>query len=342
MFVSWNNQNIRIDGRNKDNADSCRFSFPGVSFTVKVKNGTVKARFRDFGCDGMNNCFNLVVDGKPSDVIKLKDGLHDYALGTFNNESFQELQLFKRTESLVGECEFLGFEVDDSAELASAASTSSLIEFVGDSITCGYGIEAKSATEDFRDLTENAWLSYASVASRMLGARQSLVCYSGRGVYRNWASEPFEGANMNDLFTRVTAEAENHSWTFERSKPDIVVVTLGSNDFSPPIFAQEDLFKQAYRNLIHNIRLAYGDNIPVFCLTGPVLVKKLAELHNKYVYEIVEETALKGDDMIFYFPLSRQSAKMGFGAQWHPSIAQAQKNGEELALFINKTVSLKK
>jgi len=340
-FLESTNSNISITGRfDKTSNNSLRFSFPGFSIKVRIKSTNVFARMQDFGIEGMNNHFNVFVDGELQSVIKLSNETIDISIFENIDENWHTIELFKRTESLVGECEFYGFLVDDDAIIESVEESKLLIEFIGDSITCGYGNEAKRASDEFADSTENAWLSYASVAARELHARHIMICFSGKGVYRNWASEPFEGTNMSEIYFRSLAEKQDSKWSFMEQRPSIVVVNIGSNDFSPPQFAVEKIFTEAYSALIQNIRKIYGNDCFIFCVTGPVIIQSLGKTLDTYVQSVVDEQNKNGDSHIFFFPLTKQTGKLGYGAQWHPNIAQANLNGIEIAKFIREKASL--
>jgi len=336
-FLNINDSSISITGRYESSSNGAwRFSFPGISIKLRFKNTNISARLCDFGNDGMNNHFNVLIDGNIHSVIKLSNEIKDIELYKKADDNWHTLDLFKRTESNVGECEVYGFLVDEGAIIEKAIEPELLIEFIGDSITCGYGVEAKSATDNFEDYTENAWLSYASVAARELNARHIMVSYSGKGVYRNWGSEPFTGTTLSEIYSRSLADRNDSHWNFKNVMPSIVVVNLGSNDFSPPLFANEQMFKEAYLNLIKTIRNNYGESCFIFCVTGPVLVKTLGDTHTNYIESIIENRKEKDDSRIFSFTLTRQTSRIGFGAQWHPNIEQSKKNGIEIAEFIKK------
>ena len=340
-FIDITDSSISITGRYESRSNSAwRFSFPGISIKLRFKNTNISVRLQDFGNDGMNNHFNVLNDENIHSVIKLSNEIIDIELYKKADENWHTIELFKRTESNVGECDFHGFLLDDDAIIEKVNEPDLLIEFIGDSITCGYGIEAKSATDNFEDYTENAWLSYASVAARELNARHLMISYSGKGVYRNWGSEPFTGTTLSEIYTRTLADKTDSQWNFKNVIPSIIVVNLGSNDFSPPHFANEQMFKEAYSKLIKTIRNNYGESCFIFCVTGPVLVKTLGDTHHNYIESIIESQKRNGDSRTFSFSLTRQTSRIGFGAQWHPNIEQSRKNGIEVAEFIKKIIKL--
>ena len=56
------------------------------------------------------------------------------------------------------------------------------IEFIGNSLTCGYGVEGKDRSEPYKAETENCNLSYATIIARYFNADYTLIAHSGRGV----------------------------------------------------------------------------------------------------------------------------------------------------------------
>ena len=342
QLIDFKDKRIAIIGRvDKTSNNACRFSFPGISFKIRIKGSDLFARLQDFGNEGMNNHFAVVVDGNVHSVIKLSNEVKDYALYNNQDENWHTIELFKRTESLVGECAFWGFLVEADAEIETVKESKIVIEFIGDSITCGYGIEAKHASDDFEDHTENAGLSFASVTAQLLHADYTMVAYSGKGLYRNWAGDANEGTTLSEMYFRTLADKPDSPWDFSTQIPSIVIINLGSNDFSPPHFADENMFKAAYRSLLNTIRKNYGTSCYIFCVTGPVLIKDHGDNHDSYVKSIVEEYNTLGDSRMFSYFLSRQTSKSGYGAQWHPSITQSKKNGTELANFIAEIIHFK-
>lgn len=340
-FLNCSDPRISITGRHLlTSNNSWRFSFPGISIKTKIKGSGISARMLDFGVEQLNNHFTVLIDGLVHSVIKLSNTLQDISLFEKQDDDWHTVELFKRTESRVGECEFYGFTIDDSAALEQADEPNLLIEFIGDSITCGYGIEAKSATDNFEDFTENSWLSFAAIAARNLQARYTMISSSGKGVYRNWGSEPFADTTLSEIYVRTLADNKNVEWDFSIYKPSIVVINAGTNDFSPPHFANEPFFINAYTALINTVRTKYGNDCFIFCVNGPVLAKRLSEKHNDFVNRIVQTFNRGGDKRIFFFAMTPQNIKSGYGAQWHPSIFQSKMNGLEVAAFIKEKIGL--
>lgn len=327
---------LSILGRHQvTTGQSLAFALPGVTIRFRTNSRNIYAHIQD---SSGNNFFNIIIDGELSAIIN-PAGTKTCIAENLDGQ-WHRVEIFKRTESNVGLCSFSGILIDDMAEIEPVCPSPLRLEFIGDSITCGYGIEASGANEKFEPRTENAYLSYASVASRVLGADSSLVCYSGKGVYRSWGeTQPF-GVTMLDIFERSLADDHTSCWDFSSWLPHAAIVCLGSNDSSPPLFLKNELFVPAYQKLINRIMECYGADIHVFCLTGPVLGRHMGNKHNAAVNEAIRGISNKKNTNIHFYALEPQLGKTGYGAQWHPSVQHAKLNGEELATFIASKLDL--
>lgn len=56
------------------------------------------------------------------------------------------------------------------------------MEFIGDSITCGYGVDDEVAEHQFKTATEDVTRAYAYKTARMLNADYSMFSASGYGI----------------------------------------------------------------------------------------------------------------------------------------------------------------
>ena len=48
------------------------------------------------------------------------------------------------------------------------------------------------------------------------------------------------------------------------------------------------------------------------------------------------------DDLLFFVPISSQTGEFGYGANWHPSVKQAETNAEELIEIMEKELGWKR
>jgi hypothetical protein len=124
---------------------------------------------------------------------------------------------------MFGKTQFFDFLVDKGKGLTAIANQRTrMLEFIGNSITCGYGNEGVNGGK-FGPTTENHYLTYAAITSRNFNARHLAVCKSGIGIYRNY-NGPLSGNAecMTNCYTRIFLYDENPKYAFSE-KPDLVV-----------------------------------------------------------------------------------------------------------------------
>lgn len=107
-----------------------------------------------------------------------------------------------------------------------------LIEFIGNSITCGAAAdpsEVPCGSGVYHD-QHNAYMAYGPRVARALGVNYIVSSVSGIGIYRNWNSD---GSAMPQVYEAADFQINNPTrWNFAKYRPDVVSIALGTNDFS--------------------------------------------------------------------------------------------------------------
>lgn len=247
-------------------------------------------------------------------------------------DKLHSLEIIKVTESSQGMCVFSGLFIDDGAScVALNPFPSRKIHFVGNSITCGYGIEVLDKTLPFSPGSENFYDTYASITARALDADWNIVARSGIGMYRNYDG-PVAGNEdcMPAIYNRVFHDKPEPVWNHIHYRPDVVCVNLGTNDFSLNK-GDSILFRINYQKLLDTLR----GNFPatkIVLLMGPMMNTPVLSTILK---RIISSRVSKGDSLLWFFEMSSQTGALGYGADWHPSRDQARKNARELTLFLS-------
>ena len=200
-----------------------------------------------------------------------------------------------------------------------------LIEFIGDSITCGYGIEAKGANYLFDTNTENFEKTYAYVSSKILNYDYSTVCYSGCGIIT-------PGSKMPQRYTQVNSYIGELEWDFnkEENKPNIIVINLGTNDKDFALSFRQDTYSEEYANFLKLVRKK-NKNAIIICIYG------MMGGHELFPF-IVEGIKNSNDNKIYGFLFPEQKIEDGIGAQMHPNEISNEKWGNQLANIIKNLV----
>lgn len=224
-----------------------------------------------------------------------------------------------------------------SSPIKPSAKKDLSIEFIGDSITCAYGVEASSQYESFSTATENFSLSYAYLTAQLLNADYSAVCYSGHGIVSGYTSD---GTINTDALVPPYYEMVGKSstyqeaWNFDANPSDVVVINLGTNDDS---YSTGDLevkgleYQEKYVEFLKQIRKCNPDAY-IICTLG---IMGCSELY-PYIEAAVEEV---GDTKISCYESPTQDMT-DLGADWHPSAKTHEKNAYLLADKICTTLGM--
>ena len=145
------------------------------------------------------------------------------------------------------------------------------IEFIGDSITCGYGIDG-TAYGSFSTATENFMKTYAYLTAENLDADYSAVCYSGYGVYTGYTENGVKTDRVlmseYDKACHLTGQ-DDPLWDFSEVKNDLVVINLGTNDASycaGSAYGRQQ-FEAAYTDMLVSVREKNPDAY-ILCILG--------------------------------------------------------------------------
>lgn len=334
-FVQASDPQIQYVGRvSWRKADVASFNFPGTEIRARFSGTSLK-----MVCRPMTGYFMAIVDGSKAFKVGFnapKDSVVTVAAALTPGEHTVRLQY--AIEGWERHPEFKGFILDaDSKLLPSAPLPTLKLEFIGNSITCGFGVENPVASGPFEEETENHWYTYANIVTDSLHAIHTSISRSGIGVYRNYDG-PREGSAepMPTQYPYTLFNDHSERWDFSRYTPDIVFINLGTNDLSTNNY-DIHRYEQAYRAFLATVR-GYYLKARIILLSGPMLGAKDNEAEKAVLNRIAKDFRKKGDKLIERFDFTPQDGSLGYGASWHPSKRQHQKMAEELLDFLRKNV----
>ena len=210
------------------------FGWPGVYFESRFRGTGVRVRF-----EAPMEHMRLVIDGKERAVFR-SAGRVD---ASFDQLAAGEhvVRLEKLTESQQGGGRFLGFHPLAGSQPLPPRPRARQIEFIGDSYTVGYGNTSATrdcTSEEVHDTTDTQQ-AFGPLVARRLDADYRVNAYSGFGIVRNYdGGSP--GLSLPVLYERLKPddaarlERKGGHW-----RPQLIVVNLGTNDFSTPVKAGE-------------------------------------------------------------------------------------------------------
>ena len=259
---------VRFVGRTETTSRGVSFDWSGTWIDIRFEGSSLTMRASDTG----RNFFNLTVDSEPCEKFTTKgDSCLVVLFDAPEARGEHLLRIQKATEGEQGRVTIHDFTTDGRLLPVDDCAQARHIEFYGDSLTCGYGTESQSGDEPFRPETENCRYTYAAYTAARFGADYNLVSHSGRGLIRNYGdAEPIsDPANtMSTKAFRLYDTQPEPLWDFAASpyRPDAVVITLSTNDFSTPPHPTGEAFAAGYRRFIGELRAAYGQDMPVLCV----------------------------------------------------------------------------
>ena len=266
------------------------------------------------------------------------------------------VRVMKFSEAAFGYAGLKSLEIDGEIKVGAALRPGSgtvdsttrnhalKLEFIGDSITCGYGIEGVWEKDTFTTQQERPDKAYAFLTAKALGAQVQLCSWSGIGLISNYV----DPATVNlpdthwlmqsnwpytDKWLSLRLGLEPEVWDASRYEPDIVVINLGTNDISWVRDMEERRLEYVaqLRHLIEAVHRRSPKAKIVCCLgiMGEALndsVKEAVELFKKDFPKTCAE----------FLPFTQQLESDGIGADWHPSAVTHKKAAEKLTSLICK------
>ncbi len=292
-----------------------RFAWSASGVVARFRGTQLDVRLRDAG----TNVFQVVVDGSPKAALATSPTKELYSVAMGLAEGEHEVMLLKRTEARVGEVQFLGFV---QPLLVPPPVPKRRIEFIGDSITAGYGNEGANEHCRFSATTENAYMTYAALTARALSAEHAAVAWSGKTI-----------DGISEIYDRALPTRPESRWDARAWIPDVVVVNLGTNDVTRG--DQQFPFVQSYVKLLDRVRAQYPKALLV-CAVGPMLTdtypagKQTLTRARAYVHAAVTAKKKAGDDRVIFIEFPVQDASNGYGCDYHPSLRTHQIMAERL------------
>lgn len=246
-----------------------------------------------------------------------------YTLASGLTKGFHTVRVAKSSEIYDGQIRIVS--VASEGFYTAPEKSNFKIEFIGDSITAGYG--ALGGIGDARTVeNSDACSSYAYYTAQKLGVDYSLVAIQGICVKANmWTS-----VCMADVYKQLSPlNAEAYQFT---SDTDVVVLNLGTNDatyITSKDFDYSEQFPNDYANLLKYIRLK-NPNAYIICLYG--FMGKQSSVDRG----IAQAVADFNDSKTVY--LNSSFIQNGLGANGHPTQEAQSGWAEILADYIQTNI----
>jgi hypothetical protein len=284
-----------------------------------------------------HNYLQYELDGIYQKRIKIYKNQNQPVHLTASNAGKHTVWIYKATEATTGP---IFIEKITGKNLRSITNSNTpLIEFIGNSITCGAAADASQVpcgTGVYHD-QHNAYYAYGPRVARKLGVNYILSSVSGIGIYRTWNREE---PSMLQLYDKVDFGLESsRNWDFSKYTPQIVSIALGTNDLSngdgktPRNPFDSAKFLNNYITFVQLVKSKYPD-AQIILLNSPMVDgQRNILLQNclTTVKEKIDSLYSSGPPVALFFFKSM----LPRGCSGHPSVEDHAILADELFPFLN-------
>ena len=316
-------------GRVKEAGNTVQYSWPGVYFEGRVSGTGVGIVLNDSAAD-----YDVQVDGTTVATLVTPGNTTHWINGLSN--STHVVRLVKRNDTPGDTSAFGGFvAAPGGAVLSKPAARSRQIEFIGDSLTVGYGnlSTSRTCTWDQVKRNTNSDVSYGALTARQVNADYQINGYSGLGMVRNYNGGSSD-VTYRTFYDRALLNVSGDVWQNPGTwRPQVVVVNLGTNDFSTAINPGEPwtpdslaaAYRSAYGDFIQKVRTRYGADTTIVAVG--------AGQYTGHVQQVVRTRNDAGDSRVRYWFLDDSGLDF-LGCDWHYSAHDDRVISDRLTSFI--------
>jgi len=305
-------------------ASYARFQFSGDTCVLLLKN------YQPYK---LHNYISLELDSQYIGRFRLDgDSLISFSVPIKSKRGNHLLTVYKSTESANGFIGVAGVVCEELLPLKESPQKS--IEFIGNSITCGMGLDLDIPcdTDQWYD-QHNAYWAYGPLVSRRLDVNFMLSSVSGIGIYRNWNSD---GPTMPTVYENTYLITDSvQKWNFSQFNPDVVSIALGTNDFSDGdgtkvrLPFDTSLYISNYIAFIENV-YAHYPLTQIALLTSPMISGNKGQIYLQCLKSVKRNFKNSGRKEIQIFEFDNITPH---GCGYHPDKADHQLMANQLYLF---------
>lgn len=319
-----------------NSASYIEFIFKGTSASAQV------VTLNEVQETGMQTCIAVIIDEgrRGMQRIALESGEKEIILFKSEKPETVKIRIQKLSESKYG---IVGVRlIRTDGAIAPTPELERRIEFVGDSITCGYGVEG-TLEGAFTTWEENPLKAYAVRSADYLLADYQLVARSGIGIISNWIEPSRHTPDIIDRMPALYEYTDLHGQrileqkacsagktgvkkTIEKDEadfcPHLVVIHIGNNDAS---YIRNDSqrkmeFEREYAVFIKKVQ-KHHPGAALLCVLG---------LFGTELCDSVERCVKEAEGEVYFLQLEQQKREDGLGTGEHPGPLVQEKTAQKL------------
>ena len=328
-ITEFSENQVEFIGRFSKEKSGYRFCWSGSTVSAGF-NGTELAVRMELSYiisdKGNADYVEVFIDGVRQDTLRITKFNDYYKVASGLEDGYHYVSLVKRTEGCFSTLTFKGFDYLSGEAAPAPARSERRIEFLGDSITAGYGNTAAGGSVGFRMSQEDATNTYGYLTAASLGAEATIIASSGNGfAVKNLDSSIKPGDELID-YSVLNSDVK---YSFQSaSRPDVLVINFGANDFAQGCDPAE--YREKYSRFLDKVRQVYPDTY-IVCAIGTHSVSSAYP----HIQTVVNERISAGDSRIASFKFTATVSLRGMsGADNHPSVECHKIMADELSYFL--------
>ena len=332
-FVPYDSDALLVSGRaNYEKDDALILSWSASAVTIAFVGTALEAKNWTNGVVYLD----IFVDGEdvPSSLIEIKnsdDAPVFIPIVSGLRYGPHVVTLYKRSECNVGDWYLYGMQVLGAVKKELLLELPERkIEFVGNSITCGYDVLVDKVGTEFDALYESSYYGYAGQTAKILDAEAHIICSGGHGVFVNY--DGTRAFTLPIVYERTaTWSLSALPWDHDKWHPDVVVINLGTNDFAS---GKNDStkFVDTAVDFVRKVR-TYHPNAKIVILDGPMLTGEYMVKCRQYL-DVVKETLEKEGVAGLYRFSFEPRGDSPYGLVPHPLKDEAREDAEKLSAWM--------
>jgi len=318
---------VRFFGRTYEEAGTYYINWTESGFEFNFNGTGAEATFESNAPGGAHTAYiRIYVDGKePGQTVAITESMQTVTLCSGLKKGSHTVRVIKRTNARSSSLGVTDITLLKNGVIeAPSAAYDRRIEFVGDSLTVGYGTQGNSSTAEWSTATEDGSVTYAALTAKALKAEYNVIAVSGRGLAHN------TGGDTDKLMPSLYPMLDQYNnpgveWDFSKFVPHVIVINLGTNDHHT---STEDEVTAATTAFLKDVRKHNPDAHIIFAyeFSG-----------NKMASAIKKAVSAVGDSKITYLALPTATEKV----LGHPAKSAHQAAAKVLTAEIQKVTGWK-